>query len=467
MPAARGRRPGARADRFFVVCLFLSLLLCLLAGVAAAADRELRITVYNENLALVSDRRTLPLPEGLGPLELADVPALIDPTSVHFKVLQGEGQVLEQNFQYDLADAERILQRYLDSPIEAVLKEGGELKSGTLLSFDGGSLVLRGANGAVSLISRPQVVDLRLPKLPEGLRTRPTLVWLLQADGGPSPVEISYLTAGMSWHAEYVAVSNERDDGIDLSAWVSLENASGATYPEAKLQLIAGEVQRVQPPRPIYEKGARDMVMAMRAAPQAFEEESFFEYHLYTLERPTTIADRETKQITLFPTASSPVKKIYEYDGQRDEKKVRVILEAENKKELGLGMPLPAGKVRVYKKDARGDLQFVGEDRIDHTPRNEKIRLGVGKAFDIVGERNVLTTERVTDRIQDQTIEVKIRNRKEEAVEVLVIERFYGDWEIRESNIEGKKKDAYTEEFRLSVPPDAETVLTFTVRMTY
>jgi hypothetical protein len=311
------------------------------------------------------------------------------------------------------------------------------------------------------------VVDLRLPKLPEGLRTRPTLVWLLQADGGPSPVEISYLTAGMSWHAEYVAVSNERDDGIDLSAWVSLENASGATYPEAKLQLIAGEVQRVQPPRPIYEKGARDMVMAMRAAPQAFEEESFFEYHLYTLERPTTIADRETKQITLFPTASSPVKKIYEYDGQRDEKKVRVILEAENKKELGLGMPLPAGKVRVYKKDARGDLQFVGEDRIDHTPRNEKIRLGVGKAFDIVGERNVLTTERVTDRIQDQTIEVKIRNRKEEAVEVLVIERFYGDWEIRESNIEGKKKDAYTEEFRLSVPPDAETVLTFTVRMTY
>jgi hypothetical protein len=467
MPAARGRRPGARADRFFVVCLLLSLLLCLLAGVAAAADRELRITVYNENLALVSDRRTLPLPEGLGPLELADVPALIDPTSVHFKVLQGEGQVLEQNFQYDLADAERILQRYLDSPIEAVLKEGGELKSGTLLSFDGGSLVLRGANGAVSLISRPQVVDLRLPKLPEGLRTRPTLVWLLQADGGPSPVEISYLTAGMSWHAEYVAVSNERDDGIDLSAWVSLENASGATYPEAKLQLIAGEVQRVQPPRPIYEKGARDMVMAMRAAPQAFEEESFFEYHLYTLERPTTIADRETKQITLFPTASSPVKKIYEYDGQRDEKKVRVILEAENKKELGLGMPLPAGKVRVYKKDARGDLQFVGEDRIDHTPRNEKIRLGVGKAFDIVGERNVLTTERVTDRIQDQTIEVKIRNRKEEAVEVLVIERFYGDWEIRESNIEGKKKDAYTEEFRLSVPPDAETVLTFTVRMTY
>lgn len=452
---------------FLLSALPMLLVLGVVVPPARAAERELRITVYNNDLALVSDLRPLALPSGRGPVELADVPARIDPTSVHLRLAGGQGRILEQNFQYDLADAERILQRYLDQPVEVILKDGGDLKAGTLLSFDGGSLVLRDGNGGVSVVSRPQVVDLRLPKLPEGLRTRPTLVWLLEGKGGTASAELTYLTGGLNWHAEYVAVSNEADTGIDLSAWVSLENNSGASYPEAKLQLIAGDVQRVQPAMPPRPRMAKGMAVDMIAQAPDFAEESFFEYHLYTLDRATTIADRETKQVALFPTASSPVKKIYEYDGQRDAKKVRVILEAENRQERGLGMPLPAGTVRVYKKDSRGDLQFVGEDRIDHTPKNEKIRLGIGKAFDIAAERNVLSQERITDRISEQQIEVKIRNRKEEAIEVVVIERLWGDWEIRASSHPHLKKDATTAEFRLPVPADQETVLTFTVRQKF
>lgn len=445
----------------------LVLALAVVVPAARAAEREIRITVYNNDLALVSDLRPLALPSGRGPVEVAEVPARIDPTSVHLRIVDGEARILEQNFQYDLADAERILQRYLDQPIEVILKDGGDLKSGTLLSFDPGSLVLREGSGTVSVVSRPQVVDLRLPKLPEGLRTRPTLVWLLEGRGGTSKAELTYLTGGLNWHAEYVAVTNEADTGIDLSAWVSLENNSGASYPDAKLQLIAGDVQRVQPAMPPRARMAKGPAAEMFAQAPDFAEESFFEYHLYTLERATTIADRETKQVSLFPTATAPVKKIYEYDGQRDAKKVRVILETENRKERGLGLPLPAGTVRVYKKDARGDLQFVGEDRIDHTPRNEKIRLGIGKAFDIAAERNVLSQNRISDRVNEQTIEVKIRNRKEEAIEVLVIERLWGDWEVRESSHPHVKKDAFTAEFRLPVAADQEAVLTYTVRQKY
>ncbi len=455
--------PGMALGLFALVAVLGSVAA---SGPAAAADRELRLTVYNDNLALVSDSRTIQVPAGRTTFELTEVPAQIDPTSVHLKALGNPVEVLEQNFQYDLASPDRILQRYLDQSVEAALK-AGELKSGALLSFDSGSLVLRRSDGGVSLVTREEVADLRLPTLPEGLRTRPTLVWLLQAErGGPTPVELSYLTGGLAWHAEYVAVTDESDTRMDLSAWVSLENHSGASYPEARLQLIAGDVQRVQPPAPMAMRGGRAQAVFMEKASDGFAEETFFEYHLYTLDRATTIADRETKQVALFPSASTPVKKIYEYNGQRDAKKVRIILEAENKKELGLGMPLPAGKVRVYKKDSRGDLQFVGEDQIDHTPKNEKLRLGVGKAFDIVAERTELSQDRVTERVFDRAIQVKLRNRKTEAIEVVVQESVWGDWEIRNASLPFVKKDARTAEFRVPVPADTEAILTFTVRQT-
>lgn len=438
----------------------------LLAGPAVSAERRLRVTVYNDNLGLVSDQRTLTVGRGQSEVLISDVPALIDPTSVLLRAEKGGLSVLEQNFQYDLASPDRILQRYLDQQIEVVL-EKGDLKNGVLLSYDGGALVLREGEGGLSIVSREQVVDIRLPGLPSGLRTRPTLVWRVQSSAeGAAPVELSYTTSGLSWHAEYVAVTDEKDTSIDLSAWVSLDNQSGATFEDAELQLVAGEVHRVR------NEAAMDGMQAMRA-PKAmlamdesrgFEEESFFEYHLYTLDRRTTLADRETKQVSLFPTTHAPVRKIYEYDGQRSQKDVAILLETENKADLGLGMPLPRGTVRTYKKDSRGLLQFVGEDQIDHTPKNEKVRLRLGNAFDVVGERKDLETRRVSDRVEERTVEIRIRNRKTEAIQVLVREHLWGDWTITESTAPSVKKDATTAEFQIPVEADQEAVLSFTVR---
>ena len=429
-----------------------------------AAAREVQLTVYNDDLGLVRDVREVELPAGRGTVSIADVAARIDPTSVHLHAGDGRGglDVLEQNYRYDLAGPDRILERYLDATVDALL-EGGDLRSGRLQSFGGGQIVLL-SDAGLSMLQREKIVDLRFPSLPEGLITRPTLVWDVQSDrAGARQVELSYLTNGISWHAEYVAVTNEDDTQADLSGWVSIDNASGATYPDARLQLIAGDVHRVQPERPFPAPGGDLMVRAMKAE-VGFEEESFFEYHLYTLPRPATVRDRETKQIALFPPARTKVEKLYEYQPNRDQKKIRVVLQFQNAKEHGLGMPLPKGKVRTYKRDSRGGQQFVGEDRIDHTPKDERVRLGLGNAFDIVPERTIKDQTRISDRVHEMTIETKIRNHKEEKVVVIVQEKFWGDWEVIRSTHPTTKRDATTAEWSVEVAPDAEAVLGLTVR---
>ena len=250
---------------------------------------------------------------------------------------------------------------------------------------------------------------------------------------------------------------------MELSAWVSIDNRSGATYKEARLKLVAGTVHRVQAPVP----HAR-LAKAMRAEAEelGFEEEAFFEYHLYTLSRPSTLKDNQIKQISLFPTTQVHVRKNYYYDGSRDAKKVKVKLEFLNSKEAGVGMALPGGKVRIYKEDRDQALQFIGEDGIEHTPKDEKVRLTVGDAFDVVGERKVMAQKRITDRTWEDTVEITLRNHKEEAVTVHVVEHLWGDWTIRERSHEFVKKDAHTMEFTIPVPKDAEVTVHYTVRYT-
>jgi hypothetical protein len=446
--------------RILTAILFVSLVL---AGSAAA--REVQITVYNDDLGLVRDVRDVELPAGAGDLSVTDVAARIDPTSVHLQSLTRDGgiTVLEQNYRYDLASPDRILERYLDTGVQAIL-EGGELHEGKLLSFTNEQLVLMGDKG-LSILQRAKVIDVRCPSLPEGLITKPTLVWSVDADrAGPQKAELSYLTNGISWHAEYVAIVNDTDSGADLAGWVSVDNQSGATYPDAKLQLIAGDVNRVQPQTPAQPMLMMEGRMA-KAADAGFQEESFFEYHLYTLPRATTIRDRETKQIALFPPAQTPVVKLYEYKPWSDEKKVRTVLQFENREDRGLGMPLPKGKVRTYKRDSRGGQQFIGEDWIDHTPKDEKVRLFLGNAFDIVAERTMKDQNRISDRVWEQTIEVKFRNHKKEKVTIVAGDRFWGDWTIVTTSLPSRKKDANTAEWMVDVGPDAEVVLTYTVRM--
>jgi hypothetical protein len=313
---------------------------------------------------------------------------------------------------------------------------------------------------------------------------------MLRSDrDGQQDAEISYMTDGIGWKADYVALVNRNDTALDLAGWVTLNNQSGATYDNARLTLMAGDVRRITPQRQremFYSTALKD---ADATAPQ-FQEKSFFEYHMYTMERPTTIRDKETKQLSLLNASNAPVTKELIYDGRGDwwrnwwyagrtdlnpgggydtsnYHKVNVVLQVTNSKENHMGMPLPKGKIRVYKLDDDGSQQFIGEDQIDHTPKDEKIRLYIGDAFDVVGDYKRIDYKKINDRTIEETFEVKIRNHKEQAVQVKVIDHVWSDWKFIKTSHEYKKKDAHTIEFPVTVPKDGEVTLTYTIRTTW
>jgi hypothetical protein len=399
--------------------------------------------------------------KGLFDLEVTDVAAQIDPTSVHLK-LDGV-TILDQDFEYDLVSRERLLERYLDQRVQ-VFTEQGELFEGKLLSASGSQLILQAKDGGVQVVSPDAVRDIRFGELPGGLRTRPTLVWsLIGEKSGKRSAELSYLTRGMTWHAEYVAVTQEKGDQLELSSWVSIENRSGATYENARLKLMAGDVKLVSEHGP-FDGGRRTAMEMKTQAPPSFEEKPFFEYHLYTLQRPTTLKDRQTKQISLFDPTTVKAKREYIYDTRKDPDDVLVHLVFKNEKDAGLGIPLPAGKVRVYQEDSDGSLEFVGEDRVEHTPEDEEVRLVVGSAFDIKAKRTMTESKRLADRVREESYRIELRNHKKEAVTVTVSEHFWGDWNILEASHPYMKKDAYTVEFEVPVEAGKETVIEYRVR---
>ena len=444
--------------------LLLAALVALAAAPAAAANRELTVTVYNQNLALVKDVRSLELGTGTKTFRLTDVSAQIDPTSVHLVPRGGDGlSVLEQNFQYDLVSADKVLDRYIDKDLTVIGKDGNKT-TGTLLSYDGSSLVMN-RNPGIAIVNRLEVKEIQFPDLPGGLITKPTLVWRIDNDGPATrDAQLSYLTGGLSWHAEYVAVVDENDKNLSWSGWVSLENTSGTSYPEARLKLVAGDVHRATPPPMPYVRTKLEAMGTVADQANQFEEQGFFEYHLYSLNRPTTLADKETKQLSLFPTADVAAQKYYTFERTRDPKKVRVTIEFKNSASAGLGMALPKGVVRVYKEDKSGAQEFVGEDRIEHTAKDETVRMAIGNAFDIVGEYRQVDQRRISDKEAESSHEIKIRNHKDEAVTVKVVEHAYGDWRIVNSSPNYEKKDATTLEFTVTVPADGEKVVTYTIR---
>lgn len=431
--------------------------------IAFAQQKQVALTIYNSNLALVKDIRKIELAEGTPEIKFQDVAAQIDPTSVYFVSRTAPEQVaiLEQNYEYDLVNSAKIMQKYVDQEISIQAKENASY-SGTLLSASGGDVILRDSDGGVKIVRMETIENLAFPSLPEGLITRPTLVWKLNSQqAGEHEIEVGYLTNGIEWHAEYVGITNENDTMLDLSGWVSIENNSGATYDNAKLKLVAGDVHRAE--RTIPKERVLMRMAEAEAAPD-FVEKAFFEYHLYTLQRPATVANNQIKQISLFPSTEVRVAKKYTYDAEKAEKKVRVNLEFENKKEFGLGMPLPKGKVRVYKEDEDDALIFIGEDFVDHTPKGEAVKVYVGDAFDIVAERTQKDRRAIGKDSWEETWEIKLRNHKEETVQVAVVEHLNFDWEILSKSHDYTKKDARTIEFNVSIPPNAETVIEYTVR---
>lgn len=452
------------------VLLFIvaTLILTTFSAAQSFENKSLSVTVYNNNLGVVKDLRSFNLTSGIQRVEISDVAQMMDATSVHIKF---GGEVIEQNYQYDLVSLDKILYKYIDKEIQ-LLGEKEELIEGKLLSSMGGQIVLQKKEGGLLMLPNVSKYRISVNSLPEGLITKPTLVCIANANkAGKQDVEITYQTSGMNWHAEYVAVLDKEDKMIDLNSWVSINNNSGVSYKDATLKLVAGDVNLIKSPQPMYMERLEAADYSAKGTAQ-FEEKQFFEYHIYNLQRPTTLAQNETKQISLFEAENVKVTKRYLYKnnwgyrGSGSGNKVAVAIEFHNSAKNNLGVPMPKGKVRLYKSDGQ-TLEFVGEDLIDHTPKDEKIKLKIGDAFDIVAEEVQTDYKRITDKVHETTIEITVKNRKDEDI-VVDVERYLGlYWELRNYSIEYEKINAQTVLFKVPVKAGKEMVLKYTVRYNY
>lgn len=462
-----------------------------LLGVNAQESDSLAVTVYNEGTALIRDQRTLTLDEGANTVNFTDVAATIDRTSVTFKSLTNPDgtYVLEQNYIYDLVNSDALLARYLDETIE-ITTDDGTLYSGQLLSGRNGEVILRAENGEVVVVSLSNARDIRFPALPDGLITRPTLQWLLNSSvAGEQQIELTYLAGGMNWAADYNVLLGTDESSLDINGWVTLNNNSGRAFDNAQLKLVAGELNRIQPDAPVARAQAMEMDMADDFAGAApVEQRELFEYQLYEIGRPVTVGNNETKQIEFVTSVDVQATTFFVFDvspqfgayyspidypegyGTYSEGTVQTFLEFNTGEESGLGADLPAGRIRVYQEDVDGAGLLIGENRIDHTPEGEDVRIFLGNAFDLVGERTQTNFEYISNDVIQETFEIRLRNRKdEETVEIRIPERLYrwSDWEIVESSIPFVQTNSSSVEFRVNVEPDVEQVVTYTVQYTF
>lgn len=450
--------------------------------VSTAADqRGIALTVYNDDLALVKEARAVTLTRGFNRLAWREVSAQLRPETAQLRNLsQPTGFSLqEQNFDFDLLTPQKLLEKNVGREVAVIRTHpttGEETREGaTVLSTNGG-VVLRFADRVETGVPG----RLAFPGVPDNLRDRPTLVIsLTNPASGAQDLELSYLTGGLSWRADYVAELNPNDDRLDLNGWVTLTNRSGVAYPEAKLQLVAGDLNRV---RDVAPAPREMMAMAAKAADEGMRQEALFEYHLYTLPRPTTLAENQTKQVALLSAARVPVRKEFLLGGESfyysaphgelaQKTKVGVFVEFDNKGE-GLGVPLPRGVVRVYKRDGQGNAQFVGEDRIDHTPKNENVRLKLGDAFDVTADRKQTDFKKLAgtgryNYVFESAYEIVLKNAKSEPVTVTVREPMPGDWAMVSESHPHVKAASGTAEWKVGVPAEGRTTLSYHVRVRY
>ncbi|MDH3222987.1 MAG: DUF4139 domain-containing protein [Gemmatimonadota bacterium] len=443
---------------------------------SGAEDRRtVSITVYNQNFSLVREVRRMRLPGGSVALEYGDVAATLQPETVHIRGLDSRNlQVLEQNYRYDLLSPQKLLEKYVGRTVTVYRHDpeaGREVGvPAEVLSVNGGTVLRIGDEITFNYPGR-----FAFPEVPNNLIPEPTLVWMLETEGGTQDVEVSYLTQDMTWKSDYVLVLADDERSAGITGWVTLDNRSGAGFENAELKLVAGDVQRVsgQAPRVDY---AADMLRAAEAESRGFTEEGFFEYHLYTLGRPTDLLNNEQKQVTLLESERLRTAKRlvfpgapYYYRSQYGEvasnQKVSTFIEFDNSEDAGMGMALPAGIVRVYKRDSSGAQQFIGEDRIDHTPRDERVRIKMGEAFDVVGDRRQMTWEVVSGCVSESSWVVELRNHKDEDVEVDVVEPVGGDWTILSASHEWERLDSGTFRFQVDVPARGETTIEYRVRV--
>jgi hypothetical protein len=444
---------------------------------------ELAVTVYNSDLALVRDVRNLQLSRGVGNLRFMDIAATVNPATVHFRSLTEPSRVsvLEQNYEYDLLEPDKLLRKYVGRQVTLMRtrQDGGSTRQeevkALLLSYNSAPVWQIG-NEIVTGLGADHI---RFPELPDSLYSRPTLIWTIENDGAARHrVEASYLAGKLSWQADYVFTVARDDKSGDLNGWVTLTNGSGTAFRNATLQLVAGDLNRVrqQLMRVAREADARRADLAA-AAPMA--EESFSDYHLYTLGRKTSINNNQTKQVSMLEGTDVPVVKRYVVEGQRHyyhnqqhpgapiKDHVQVYYQFKNDQKAGLGIPMPAGVLRVYQQDSKGGLQFVGEDRIAHTPKDETLNVKIGNAFDVVCERNQIDFRRIANNVYEFEYEITLRNHKAQAVTVEVNEPVGGTWQMLRSSHQWTKTSAWAAQFNVPVTADGSATLKYRVRVTY
>lgn len=446
-------------------------------------QKNVSVTIYNNNLALVKDQRRIQLASGQSFLAFRDISAQIRPETALLRSLTAPGElaVIEQNFDFDLLTPQKMLEKYIGKTVGVIKVNpttGAEtIEQAQVLAANNGVVLKMGDHIETGIPGR-----IVYPEVPVNLRDRPTLVMSLNNGGTTQQeVELSYLTGGLGWRADYVAGLNAAGDKLDLSGWITLTNTSGATFRNAKLQLVAGDINRVSQAMP-----AAAPLMAHKADMAAnvrMQEESLFEYHLYSLDHPTTISENQTKQVALLSAIDVPVHKElllqgnnYYYQGSYGDLgqkiKVGVFIEFDNKESAHLGMPLPKGIMRVYQKDGGGNAQFIGEDSIDHTPKNEKIRLKLGDAFDVTAAKKQTDFKKISgdtryNYIFESAYEIVLKNAKKEPVALTVQEPMPGDWQVLKESHPHIKDASNMAVWHISVPPEGQTVLNYQVRVRY
>ena len=444
---------------------------------------ELAVTIYNSDLALVRDVRNLQIARGTSDLHFMDIAATVNPATVHFRSLTEPARVsvLEQNYEYDLLEPEKLLRKYVGREVTLIrTRQDGaasrdeEVKA-RLISYNTAPVWEIGGE----IVTGMRADHIRFPELPGNLYSRPTLIWTLDNTGGTRHrVEASYLAGKLSWNADYVLTVARDDTAADIDGWVTVVNGSGTSFKDAKLQLVAGDLNRVrQVINRFEEREAMRKDLASAAAPMA--QEAFSDYHLYTLGRKTTVNNNETKQVSMLGATGLPVHKRYVVEGQNFyyhnaqhpgapiKDVVQVFYQFKNEEKSGLGMPMPLGTVRVYQSDSKGGVQFVGEDRIDHTPKDETVNLKIGNAFDVVCDRKQTDFQKVAANVYEVEYEVTVRNHKSTPVTVEVNEPIGGTWRMLQSSHAWEKTSAWAAQFTVPVRPDENAVLKYRVRVNY
>ena len=447
-------------------------------------QRSVAVTIYNENLALVKDQRRIAFAGGQNILAFRDVSARMRPETALLRSLTSPGRlsVIEQNFDFDLLTPGKLLEKYVGRNVSIIRTNpatGAETtEQAQVLSANEGVVMKIGNRIETGIPGR-----IVYPDVPDNLRDRPTLVMSLNNGGaGQQDVELSYLTGGLAWKADYVAELNAADDRLDLSGWVTLTNTSGTSYNNAKLQLVAGDVNQVRDEMRFLNRQMKGEMVMAAAAPR-MAEESLMEYHLYTLDRPTTIAESQTKQVSLLTASAIPARKELllrgadyyygsSYGDLGQKMKVSVFVEFDNKESAHLGMPLPKGVIRVYKKDGSGNAQFVGEDNIDHTPKNEKVRLKLGEAFDVTADKKQTDFKRLPNPAKgnaffESAFEIVLKNAKKDAVTVTVQEPIPADWKMQSESHPHEKAASNTAVWHITVPAEGSAKLSYRVQVRY